>query len=1224
MDRGWLVEYLVHYVYSSHCLISIDNFICNATCNGCSIKGQRPSVYNRWLFYYPFFPGTSGFYRGDISAAAPLRAVIQMEDYMKTTLSKLLHGKRKIISILLTLSLLISFFPMSDVFAWSPAANVTINKTVSVSYFTNKWGTPMTSGFYYLADTNEIAYCADQEGTGPGGTGYSLSDGGLGNASYLAGIQRIIQNGYPFVTNGLSANDARYATQMAIHWIESYYLGGNNGYDYTIRNDGMNANGHDGCLAFALSLYDIGVSGAVVIPTVNLDAPTAWTAVGGVLQCTVHVTQNNTLNWEITSLPAGVTAVGGNTFIGDVTLTLRQSDPAAYAAASNKKIAIQGYCNIDTSNIHVFVAGGSWQSMVAVSTQSAGTDPAERDLASGSGPVPTTPPDGPTQPPDGPTQPPDGPTQPPEPTGHGSASIYKSKYALSNPGGTMASEAGATFAVYDDTGSMVDTLTTNSSGMASSSHEYPMGTYTIVQTFSPVNYFTFLMGYSLSFTVVEGEGQLFSYNASNIIYEQYIRVLKTDSETGDVVRLAGATFEVLASDGTTVLSDSNGNTEFTTDATGTIALTDLPLVVGSYYIKEIQAPIGYVLNENLLSFSVSIFEHGTSSVTVENSKDVKNIYFADKPQKCEIQIEKYGDYLYTTEKIEASDSAGVRLTDINSNPLSIYNYFYIAKEKTTATFEVTVGDKDIVDQDGNVKLYDADKDGVNETPLKAGTSLGLIKLWDPTCNVMTNLPLDGITATAEYYVTETGAPFGDLLAGRGAWLFTYADQHIEIIVNRQQIYDARQKLQVKIQKYKEQGVWNAEKNDYDWIYVPAEGILFGLYTRDNVYGDLGSVQIPAGTLVDVLETDSTGVAVTTKDITFGSYYVKEINVTPDVVIDERPFDVSAMPVDQKSAAATVTTANDTQPLINKAVAGKVNIYKLAADTALPMPGVVFEVYDKDGILVDTVTTNAGGHAITRVLPYGQYTLIETKTLTGYALADKQTININVSQLMQRDGDTFSEAAFVIIDQKMAQVEVFKVTGDGTQTPMNGVIFGVYNSKTSAEVARITTDSKGYGSVYVMAGNYYMKEISTWEGYALSAEKIPVAAEFAHIYTFHQTNSLTELRVLKTSTSGKALSGMKFTVTETTTGRLITFIYDADKNAYVASYVLSANKEMSVGAASKSLFSAFTGKNGMALILGLKPGTYTVTEIQAPNGYNRDSKPVDAIISDAATSIGVAS
>jgi len=41
--------------------------------------------------------------------------------------------------------------------------------------------------------------------------------------------------------------------------------------------------------------------------------------------------------------------------------------------------------------------------------------------------------------------------------------------------------------------------------------------------------------------------------------------------------------------------------------------------------------------------------------------------------------------------------------------------------------------------------------------------------------------------------------------------------------------------------------------------------------------------------------------------------------------------------------------------------------------------------------------------------------------------------------------------------------------------------------------------------------------------------------------------------------------------------------------------------------------AITGKSGVALVLGLKPGTYTITEIQAPSGYNLDSKPTDTVI-----------
>jgi LPXTG-motif cell wall-anchored protein len=476
-----------------------------------------------------------------------------------------------------------------------------------------------------------------------------------------------------------------------------------------------------------------------------------------------------------------------------------------------------------------------------------------------------------------------------------------------------------------------------------------------------------------------------------------------------------------------------------------------------------------------------------------------------------------GDYLLTAEKAAATDSKGITLTDSENNPLSFFTYTYMAKEKYAANFEVYVGDKDIVDQDGNPKKYDVNKDGIAETPMLAGTDLGSIRIQEPDYHVMTNLPLDGITATASYTVKETMAPFGDLLEGAMTWNFTYADQHIDIIVNRQLVYDTRQKLQVKIQKLKEAGVWNASINDYDWLYVPAEGITFGLYTKDAVTGDLGALMIPANTLVDVMVTDKDGYAVSTQDITFGNYYIKELKATPDVRLDSKAYDVSAMPVDQTSAVGVVTTTGLTQPIINRAIAGKVNIYKIAADTKLAMPGVVFEVYDKDGILVDTITTDDTGHAKTKVLPYGQYTLIETKTITGYALAEKQTININASQIVQNDGDTFGESDLVIEDQKMAQVDVYKVTADGVHKPMNGVIFGLYTrtGDLDVEVGRLTTDNSGYGFAFLMPGEYFMREISTWPGYSVNKEAIPIDSEFAHVYTFRETNALTEIRVPKT-------------------------------------------------------------------------------------------------------------
>ena len=277
-----------------------------------------------------------------------------------------------------------------------------------------------------------------------------------------------------------------------------------------------------------------------------------------------------------------------------------------------------------------------------------------------------------------------------------------------------------------------------------------------------------------------------------------------------------------------------------------------------------------------------------------------------------------------------------------------------------------------------------------------------------------------------------------------------------------------------------------------------------------------------------------------------------------------------------------------------------------------MTGVVFEVYDKDGTLVDTVTTGSDGHAKTKVLPYGRYTLLETRANSGYALADKTTFSIYIAPAV---GQMISEAQMTVEDQKMAQVEVFKVTSDGTQTPMNGVVFGVFDAKTNLQIASITTDKDGHGVVYVLAGNYYLQEISTWAGYQVAPDKIPLSAEYAHLYTFRETNDLTTFLVSKESTTGVALAGMQFTLTNIATGQLVQMVWDSTLQAYIPITV----KGLIYDPAAVTT-TAITGADGTVHILGLNLGDYLVTEIAAPDGYNNDSKPTTVTLSTPPTGV----
>ncbi len=77
--------------------------------------------------------------------------------------------------------------------------------------------------------------------------------------------------------------------------------------------------------------------------------------------------------------------------------------------------------------------------------------------------------------------------------------------------------------------------------------------------------------------------------------------------------------------------------------------------------------------------------------------------------------------------------------------------------------------------------------------------------------------------------------------------------------------------------------------------------------------------------------------------------------------------------------------------------GKIVVKKTDKATGEPIGGVVFEVRDKDGNVLDTLTTDKGGHAESRELPIGtyqedgsyqedlHYTVVEIKAADGYIL-----------------------------------------------------------------------------------------------------------------------------------------------------------------------------------------------------------------------------------------------
>lgn len=163
--------------------------------------------------------------------------------------------------------------------------------------------------------------------------------------------------------------------------------------------------------------------------------------------------------------------------------------------------------------------------------------------------------------------------------------------------------AGAHLQVLNNQGTVVDEWDTDTTGVHTIT-KLAVGTYTIKETVAPNGYV--LKTSTQQFTISAGQAtaeQVFT-NAKTVV-----RVSKIDNDTGALV--SGANL---------VIYDENGAQVANFISNGTVKEIN-GLAPGNYTLKETQAPDGYALNENAVSFTVS--DDGQAvEVTIANNKIV--------------------------------------------------------------------------------------------------------------------------------------------------------------------------------------------------------------------------------------------------------------------------------------------------------------------------------------------------------------------------------------------------------------------------------------------------------------------------------------------------------------------------------------------------------------------------------------------------------------------------
>ena len=219
-------------------------------------------------------------------------------------------------------------------------------------------------------------------------------------------------------------------------------------------------------------------------------------------------------------------------------------------------------------------------------------------------------------------------------------------------------EANIIFEIYDSNNFKYDTIITDKNGYALV--DLPYGTWRFHQK-NVVNGYQKIHDFYVN--VDDNSPLKHYYNILNNKIAAYLKLVKKDSTTGNVIKLSGTKFKILNMDTNEYVSQYVGGKlldTFETDENG-IMTTYLKLEAGNYKVKEIEAPKGYLLNDEGVIFSVNDnteFEYTSygTFVTVEYMND---------PVMGQLEIKKYGEIFKIKDDNYSFDKMPLSLVKFN-------------------------------------------------------------------------------------------------------------------------------------------------------------------------------------------------------------------------------------------------------------------------------------------------------------------------------------------------------------------------------------------------------------------------------------------------------------------------------------------------------------------------------------------------------------------------------
>jgi LPXTG-motif cell wall-anchored protein len=547
---------------------------------------------------------------------------------------------------------------------------------------------------------------------------------------------------------------------------------------------------------------------------------------------------------------------------------------------------------------------------------------------------------------------------------------------------------------------------------------------------------------------VSEDGEVYRYLINNANFESYLHVVKTDSTTGKTIPYAGAGFQIYAPDGKLVTMSYTYPTltvidTFYTDEDGTL-LTPEKLPYGKdYYLVEVQAPHGYVLDATPIYFDVT-----EENSVDENGITIVKVVKENEPQKGTITITKTGEVFFSV---------------VEQN--GVYQPVYEIKGLAGAVYEITAAE-DVVTLDGTLRY----------------------KKGDVVATITTGA--DG-TATTEplflgkFEIREVTAPYGMLLNGDTVTVeLTYAGQEIKITTTSAAFVNERQKVEIDLSKVLEQDEkYGIGRNN------EITSVRFGLFATEDITAADGKV-IPKDGLIEAVTCDENGKAVFVTDLPVGAkVYVKEIATDSHYILSDSTYPVTFEYAGQDTAVVKISV-NNGEAITNEIIRGTIIGKKLDED-GFTICGAFFGLFREneteftEETALATCQSNEIGIFTFENVPFGRWIVREIKAAPAFVL-NENSYAVTVS--------TDEEVIEITIENEFitGSVKTTKVDKEYPDNRLAGAVFEVYvdvdgNGKFDPEidlfVGEMTETENGIYEMHDLRYNgYFLHEKTAPEGF----------------------------------------------------------------------------------------------------------------------------------------------